>query len=105
MERGKTKMPNVGGIQYEWSDVAYSELREKAATAARAAYEEYFNLPPTVRTSTPLPSPFFSERFSREQFAEIAGIEPDDKNLNSVHIVYVLAWYEEVGRMFGDSRP
>ena len=105
MERGKTKMPNVGGIQYEWSDVAYSELREKAADAAKKAYEEYYNLPPAVRNNTPLPSPFFSERFSREQFAEIAGIDPDDRRLNSIHIVYVLAWYEEVGRMFGDSRP
>lgn len=94
-------MPNVGGICYEWGEIAYDELREKAATAARKSYEEYFNLPPAVRNKTPLPSPFFSERFSREQFAEIAGIGPDDKNLNSVHIVFVLAWYEEVGRMFG----
>jgi len=98
-------MPNVGGLHYEWSEIAYDELREKAKNAARAAYEKYFNLPPTARINTPLPSPFFSERFTREQFAEMAGIGPDDKNLNSVHIVFVLAWYEEVGRMFGDSRP
>lgn len=97
-------MPNVGGLQYEWSDVAYSELREKAADAAKKAYEKYLNLSPTERINTPLPSPFFSERFSREQFAEIAGIRPDDENLNSVHIVYVLAWYEEVGRMFGEGQ-
>src|SRR5690606_38851956 len=97
-------MPNVGGIYYEWSDVSYSELREKAKNAARTAYEEYYNLPPSVRINTPLPSPFFGERFTSEQFAEIAGISPDDKNLNNVHIVFVLAWYEEVGRMFGGSQ-
>lgn len=97
-------MPNVGGIRYEWSDIAYSELREKAHTAARSAYEEYFSLPHSVRINTPLPSPFFGENFTREEFAEIAGINPDDKNFNNVHIVFVLAWYEEVGRMFGVSR-
>ncbi len=94
-------MPNVGGIHYEWSEIAYDELREKAATAARNSYEEYFNLPPHVRINTPLPSPFFSERFTREQFAEIAGIGLDDRHFNNVHIVFVLTWYEEVGRMFG----
>lgn len=97
-------MPNVGGIHYEWSDVSYHELREKAKNAARAAYEEYYSLPPSVRTSTPLPSPFFGEKFSREQFAELAGIDPDDRHFNNVHIVFVLAWYEEVGRMFSGGQ-
>lgn len=94
-------MPTVGGIRYWWDDVAYDELREKAAAAAESAYEEYFNLPPSVRVNTAPPSPFFDESFTREEFAKIAGIEQDYEQFDRVHKAYVLAWYEKVGRMFG----
>lgn len=94
-------MPTVGGIRYEWSDIAYDELREKAATAAESAYEEYYNLPPSVRVNTAPPSPFFDENFTREQFAELAGVDQNSEHFDRAYSVFVLAWYEKVGRMFG----
>lgn len=92
-------MPTVGGIRYEWADISYDELREKAAAAAKSAFEDYFSLPPIERIETPWPSPFFSERFTREEFAELAGIDQNNEHFDHVHSVFVLAWYEKVGRM------